>query len=46
MSPRYWIIESNAELGRLAGYLALAWAVSVVGLAFFRKSKKNFADVL
>ena len=22
MSPRYWIIESNAELGRLAGYLA------------------------
>jgi lipopolysaccharide transport system permease protein len=30
----------------LAGYLAIAWVVSIFGLAFFRKSKKNFADVL
>jgi lipopolysaccharide transport system permease protein len=27
-------------------YLIVGWVAAVVGLAFFRKSKKNFADVL
>ena len=30
----------------LAVYLAVAWAVAALGLCFFRRARKNFADVL
>lgn len=30
----------------LAAYFAVAWIVSAFGLAFFRRARKNFADVL
>jgi lipopolysaccharide transport system permease protein len=31
---------------RLAIYFAVAWAIAALGLAFFRRARKNFADVL
>ncbi len=30
----------------LAGYFAVAWLIACLGLAFFRRARKNFADVL
>lgn len=30
----------------LLAYLCVAWIVAVIGLAFFRRAKRNFADVL
>jgi lipopolysaccharide transport system permease protein len=30
----------------LAAYFAVAWIVTALGLAFFRRARKNFADVL
>jgi lipopolysaccharide transport system permease protein len=48
------VVQSRAVLveGRLpdwsglAGYLAVAWVIAALGLAFFRKARRNFADVL
>lgn len=41
------LLEGRAPdwMGLLA-YLAVAWVISVLGLGFFRKSKRHFADVL
>ena len=48
------VVQSRAVLleGRLPdwqgllGYFAAAWVIAVLGLAFFRRARRNFADVL
>ena len=34
------------EWGGLGWYLLVAWMIAALGLAFFRRARKSFADVL
>ncbi|MCA0201586.1 MAG: ABC transporter permease [Proteobacteria bacterium] len=41
------LLEGRApDWAGLAIYFAIAWIIAAVGLAFFRRARKNFADVL
>lgn len=47
VQSRAVLIEGRApDWEGLLGYLLVAWGIAVLGLAFFRRGRRNFADVL